>query len=49
MARPIRPVRGSQEIPFARTPAGMFLDVTREDVRARKQPRLEVLGEGGGR
>ena len=49
MARPIRPVRTTAELPFPRTPAGMFLDVTREDVRARKQPRMEVLGEGEGR
>ena len=43
MARPIKPVMAKPEDPFRHSAAHMFLDVSKEDIRAVKLPRMEVL------
>ena len=43
MSRPIKPLQARQERAFERSPAALFLDVSREDVKAVKRPRMEVI------
>ena len=45
MARPIQPVSAGPEDAFGKGPAAMFLDVSREDVKTVKRPRMEILKE----
>lgn len=45
MARPIKPVAAGKGENFGNSPLSLFLDVRREDVRAVRHPRMEVLSE----
>lgn len=46
MARPIKPARPQLPPPTGQTPMSLLLDVKPEDIRAVRQPRMEIVGEG---
>ena len=46
MARPIKPRHTVQDDGFSKSPLAMFLDVSREDIKAVRRPRLEIIDEG---
>ena len=46
MSRPIKPRHTVQDDGFSKSPLAMFLDVSREDIKAVRRPRMEIIDEG---
>ena len=46
MSRPIKPRHTVLDDGFSHSPLAMFLDVSKEDIKAVKRPRLEIIDEG---
>lgn len=45
MARPVKPVLGRAAEKWEETPQSLFLDVSREDVKAEKLPRMKIMND----
>ena len=43
MSRPIKPRHAAVDDGFSSSPAAMFLDISREDIKAQKRPRMEII------
>ena len=46
MSRPIKPRVAVQPDKYGETPMAMFLDIAKEDIKAVKRPRMEIIDEG---
>lgn len=45
MSRPIKPAYAPMVDEYNKTPMAMFLDVSREDIKAVRRPRMEIIDE----
>jgi hypothetical protein len=46
MSRPIKPRHAVVDDGFSKSPVAMFLDVSIEDIKAVRRPRMEIIDEG---
>jgi hypothetical protein len=43
MSRPIKPRVAADPDKYGETPMAMFLDIPKEDIKAVKRPRMEII------
>ena len=45
MSRPIKPRHAAVDDGFGKSPVAMLLDISREDIKAQRRPRMEIIDE----